>query len=202
MRNIVVALAAIIMTVGLSMSPGTVAAQTSAAEMLEQARARARDMEELKKVLNGLDQNMRLASFDVMVNSGDNAMREIAIDTGLASADALLQAMAFKEVVLSMDHIVMSLEIDVSQPETIQTKAQALLNSTGNMYTLQITDRDRKTGTIKMGVHKGQVSGTKLSFKFGYDVGELTLIDETTMKGNVRLYKGGYGGFVATAKIR
>ena len=202
MRNIVVALAAIIMTVGLSMSPGTVAAQTSAAEMLEQARARARDMEELKKVLNGLDQNMRLASFDVMVNSGDNAMREIAIDTGLASADALLQAMAFKEVVLSMDHIVMSLEIDVSQPETIQTKAQALLNSTGNMYTLQITDRDRKTGTINMGVHKGQVSGTKLSFKFGYDVGELTLIDETTMKGNVRLYKGGYGGFVATAKIR
>jgi len=75
----------------LLLNPVSVYAQTSAAEMLEQARARSRDIEELKAVLNGPDQNMRLAIFDVMVNSGDEAMRQVALDLGLASADPLMQ---------------------------------------------------------------------------------------------------------------
>lgn len=177
-------------------------AQTSAAEILEQARGRSRDMEELKAVLNGPDQNMRLAVFDVMVTNGDNAMREIAIEMGLASADPLMQAMAFKEVIMGLDRIVMSLEIDTTQPETVQAKAQVVLNSTGSSYSFQITDRDRKAGTFKMRTNSGQVSGTMLSFKNGHDEGTLSLVDETTMKGEIRIYKGGYGGFIATAKIR
>jgi len=78
----------------LLLNPVSVYAQTSAAEMLEQARARSRDIEELKAVLNGPDQNMRLAIFDVMVNSGDEAMRQVALDLGLASADPLMQVYA------------------------------------------------------------------------------------------------------------
>ena len=178
-------------------------AQTSAAEMLEQARARSRDMEELKAVLNGPDQNMRLATFDVMVNSGDGAMREIAIDLGMASADPLMQAMAFKETILSLNRIVFTLELDTSQPETVQQKAQAFMNANGAKYEFPIKSVDKKTGvfTIKSN-NTGQVNGTTITFKVGYDSGQLQLVDETTIKGTITAYKGGYGGFIATAKIR
>jgi len=188
----------------LTMITGTepVSAQTSAAEMLEQARARARDIEEMKTVLNGPDQNMRLATFDVMVASGDDAMRQVALDVALASADPLMQAMAFKETVLSLQRIVMSIEIDTSQPQTVQDKAQALLNSTGSTYTIPISEGDRKTGTFKIKAHLGQVNGTTLTFKNGHDDGTLSLVDETTIRGQIRIYRGGYGGFIATAKLR
>ena len=178
-------------------------AQSSAAEMLEKARARSRDMEELKAVLNGQDQNMRLATFDVMVNSGDEAMRQVAIEAGLASADPLMQGMAFKESILSLDRIIKALEIDTSQPQEIREKAQAILNSTGSTYNLPIIDTDRKAGTFKIySSYKGQVTGTTMSFTYNYDSGQLDLVDERTIKGPIRLYKGGYGGFIATAKIR
>lgn len=119
MKNSVIVVASMCVVAGLFSGTELAFAQSSAAEMLEQARARAREMEELKAVLNGPDQNMRPASFDIMVNSGDEAMRQIAIDTGLASADPLTQAMAFKETILGLNRIVFSLEIDTSQPETV-----------------------------------------------------------------------------------
>lgn len=177
-------------------------AQPSAAEMLEQARTRAREIEDLKAVLNGPDQNMRLAAFDIMINSGDGAMRQLAIDIGLASADSLLQGMAFKEAILSLTQITMAIEIDTTQPETVQQKAQAILNASGSTYTLMITDRDKAAGTFKMKQYSGQVSGTVMNFKNSYDTGTLSLADETTITGSVTLYKGGYGVFNATARIR
>ena len=178
-------------------------AQTSAAEMLEKARARSRDMEELKAVLNGPDQNMRLATFDVMVASGDSAMREIAIDLGLASADPLLQGMAFKEAFLSLDRVIMTLEVDKSQPESIQETAQTYLDSKGNTYNMPIAKADKKSGTFTIySTYSGQVTGTSVSFNYNYDSGQLELIDETTIKGPIKVYSSGYGGFIATAKIR
>jgi len=203
MKKIIVSVAAVCLVVGLFTGTEVAVAQTSAAEMLEQARARAREMEELKAVLNGPDQNMRLASFDIMVNSGDEAMRQIAIDTGLASADTLMQAMAFKESVLSLNRILMSLEIDKSQPAGIQAQAQKILDANGDSYELPILESDKETGVFKIySSYKGQVSGLELTFKYSYDSGRLTLVDETTIKGPIRLYKGGYGSFIATAKIR
>jgi len=183
--------------------PVPVYAQTSAAEMLEQARARSRDIEELKAVLNGPDQNMRLSIFDVMVNSGDGVMREVAIDLGLASADPLMQAMAFKETILSLNRISFTLEIDTSQPESVQTKAQAYMNTNGARFEFPIIKVDKKAGVFTIySSYTGQVSGTTLTFKNGNDSGQLELLDETTIKGKITTYRGGYGGFIATAKIR
>ena len=189
---------------GLAMldSPPAVA-QTSAAQMLEQARARSRDMEELKAVLNGPDQNMRLATFDVMVGSGDEAMRQIALETGLASADPLLQSMAFKETILSLDRLILSLELDESQPAEVQTKAKAVLASKGNSYELPITQADRANGAFTTKNRAtGQVTGTTLTFTMGYDKGQLNMVDETTVRGPVTVYQGGNGGFIATARFR
>jgi len=202
MKAIVHGLNALLVCLGLGLTALPAAAQPSAAELLEQARARAREIEELKAVLNGPDQNMRLAVFEVMVASGDNATREIALDTALASTDPLLQAMAFKEVVLSMERLVLTLAIDTSQPQSTQDKAQQILASKGSAYDMPFEEVDKKTGSFLIKRFPGQVSGTTLTFKNGYDDGTLSLVDETTLQGPIRLYSGGYGGFIATARIR
>ncbi len=174
----------------------------SAAELLEQARSKSRDYEELKAVLTGPDANMRLATFEVMVGSGDPAMREVALDVALASTDAVLQALALKSVILGQTAMTLMLEVDTGQPKEIQEKAQAILSGPGNIYTQKITDRDMESGVFKLNNYQGQVSGTRVSFVFSHDKGSLELIDETTLRGPVMLYKGGFGGFIATWKFR
>ena len=178
------------------------AAAASAAELLEQARTKSRDYEELKAVLNGPDANMRLATFEVMAASDDPAIREVAIDVALAGTDAVLQALALKTLVLSQRAMVFSLEVDTSQPEAVQEKARAILASDGSLYTRDITDTDAANGMFMMKQYKGQVSGTQVSFTHSYDKGTLDLVDEATLRGPITLYKGGYGGFIATWQLR
>jgi hypothetical protein len=174
----------------------------SAAEILEAARAKSRDLEEVKQVLNGPEPNMRLATFEAMVDSGDDTMRELALDAGLTSTDAVMQALALKTVIMAQKFMTLSLEIDTSQAKEMQERSQAYLDKNGSIYTVKITATDPATGTFKMTQYQGQVSGTTVTFEVSYDKGTLFLEDETTMKGPVTIYKGGYSGFIATWKIR
>jgi hypothetical protein len=87
------------MTLGLAVSTG-VFAQDSVDDLLEKARAEAAEIEKLKKILNEEpDQNVRLAAFGLMIKDSNSTMHEIAVEAGLASADKLLQAAAFKEAI-------------------------------------------------------------------------------------------------------
>ncbi|MGE0622347.1 MAG: hypothetical protein AB7I04_02720 [Pseudomonadales bacterium] len=178
------------------------AGAASAAELLEQARGKSRDLEELKAVLNGPDPNMRIATFEVMVDSGDPTLREVAMDAALTSTDTVLQALALKMAVLAQSDVIFSLEIDTSQPEDIRAQAATYLAQNGNLYRQKITGVDAETGIFKMGGHQGQVTGTQVNFQYSYDKGTLQMVDETTLQGPVTLYKGGYAGFIATWKIR
>ncbi len=196
-----VGLACALLTMLIWATPPVFAAP-SVAEVLEQARAKSRDLEELKKVLNGPDANMRLATFEVMVDSGDETMRELAIDAGLASTDAMMQALALKAIVLAQKSLSLSLEVDTGQAEEMQTRAKTYLEKNGSLYQAKITGVEAKDGVFKMAQYQGQVSGNQVNFTNGYDKGTLTLEDEATLKGPVTLYKGGYSGFIATWKIR
>jgi hypothetical protein len=191
--------AALVLPLLLAAAP---AGAASAAELLEQARGKSRDLEELKAVLNGPDPNMRLATFQVMVDSGDPVIREMALDTALTSTDPVLQALALKRVVLAQGGMTLSLEVDTSQPADIQENARNYLASTGNLYRKEITEVDPETGIFKMGGNQGQVSGTQVSFKYGYDKGILQMVDETSLQGPVMIYKGKNVGFIGTWKLR
>ena len=183
----------------------SVHAQTTAAEILEKARGQARDLEELRKVLNGPDQNMRLATFDAMAASGDPTMRNVAIDVGMASADSLLQAAAFREVVMGLDSLIMTLVVDTSAPDAVQEKSTKRLDS-GTEYVLQMAYHEPKTGKFAYDsrykdnpTYSGFVTGTTLIFKNGNDTGTLELKDDNAVSGVVNL---GKTQFIATARIR
>ena len=182
------------------LSPSSAEAQSSAAQILEKARAQAREIEELRKILNGPDQNMRLATFDAMVKSGDETLRQIAYETGLLSADSVMRAMAFKALLMSLDNLHLTLLPDSAAPKPIQEKSAAHIAKSGNAFIVPMKQKDVEAGTFKHGSWQGQVSGFEFVFSYGGHNGALTLNDDNALSGLVRL--GGNTQFKASARLR
>ena len=182
--------------------PSLAHAQGTAAEILERARGQARDIEELRKVLNGPDQNMRLATFDAMVKSGDEALRLIAYETGLASADSVMRAMAFKALVLSQNNLHLTLTPDPSAPKPTQEASADYLVKNGSGLVVPIDGRNAEAGTFKSSYWQGQVSGTELLFNYSNQIsGTMSLQDDNAVAGIVRL-SSGRTQFLASGKLR
>ena len=181
-----------------------VPAQESMDSIMEKARAQAQEIEKLKKVLNEEpDQNVRLAAFNLMVENGDPTMRAVAIEAGLASADSLLQAAAFKEAIMSLDRIHLELTVDGGASQEIQEKSRAYLAKNGDALVLDLAKKDTKNGTFS-GAYgfKGEVTGTHLTYVKGRDNGTLELKDDDAVSGEITVYAGGYLQFLASGKIR
>ncbi|MCO6411376.1 MAG: hypothetical protein J5I92_01405 [Thiogranum sp.] len=197
-----------ILLLSMSLFTGSVtpaAAAQSAAEILEQARARSQDIEELKKVLNGPDGNMRLTTFDAMVNSGDAVMKEVALDLGLASADSLLQALAFKSAIMALDRVHLTLTPDTDAPKNVQEMSTRYIAERGADYVIQLKKKDPQAGTSELDhpSYKLQVSGTLLTFQRANDSGTLDLQDDNSVKGIVRgTHRSTPTQFVAVGRIR
>lgn len=188
-------------------TPPPAFAQSTAAQILEQARTHAREIEDLRKVLNGPDQNMRLAVFDAMVKSGDEALRLLAYETGLASADSVLRAMAFKALVMRQNNIHVALTVDPSAPKPMQEASAQYLNKNSASLVVPMESKNLETGsfTSEREEWKGQVSGTEFMFSFRSPhssvrfAGAMTLRDDNTLSGVVHVERGGQ--FLATARL-
>lgn len=176
-------------------------AQDSAAQILEKARAQAREIEELRAILTGADQNMRLATFDTMIKSGDEAMRLVAYEAGLASADSVMRAMAFKAAVMNLDTLHLELAPDPSAPRPIVEASTAYLAKNGNALLIGLGKRDPAAGTFRSNSWAGQVSGMEFMLNYGGNNAQLTLKDDNALAGVVRLDKGSTR-FLATARLR
>lgn len=182
-------------------------AQTSAAQIVEQARERARQLDEIKQVLNDPDQNVRLAAFEAMVDSGDPLMRELALDAGISSTDQVLRGLALKYAVLSLEQLNLTLTLDPAAPKEVQDKSRTYLEKTGAGYVLKI---DSKSVDIPRGYFQqpgnsnrnGNISGLVLTFDYAYHTGELHLQDDNTLAGTVYYSYGGNHQFKAAAPIR
>jgi hypothetical protein len=180
-------------------------AQVTTAEILEQARAEARGYEDLKKALNDPDPNMRIATFNAMVSSGDTTMRDLALELGMASADSLMKAQAFRAAILSLDRIVFNLAIDESSAEKVQQYTTNQLNHSGRQWILALGERDLKTGTFSNTAQqldtRGQVTGLNMTFTSGYVSGELRLTGDDTIVGVLSNSRTN-AVYAATATIR
>jgi hypothetical protein len=200
-RNALTAIVALV--IGLT-AAAAAPAQESIDSIMEKARAQAQETEKLKKILNEEpDQNVRLAAFGLMVENGDPTMHAVAVEAGLASADSLLQAAAFREAIMSLDRIHLVLTVDSGASQEIQEKSKAYLAKNGDALVLDLAKKDRKAGTFSgRGGFKGEVTGTHLTYVWGRGSGVLELKDDDAVSGKVTVYSGGYLEFLATGKIR
>lgn len=190
-----------------SLASWNTSAQTSIEDIIAQARERARNIEELKGVLNDPDQNVRLAAFEVMMTKGDPVMRELALDTGFASTDQVLRGLALKYAVLGLEQLVLTLEKDESAPEAVQENTDAYLVRYSHILVIDI---DSSKVDLSRGYfvnpgssnQTGNVSGTVITFDYGRHSGDLRLQDDNSLAGQVNYDSGGSHQFTATASIR
>ncbi|MFO7542416.1 MAG: hypothetical protein R6W97_06335 [Thiobacillus sp.] len=181
--------------------PSGANAQSTAAKILEKSRTQAREIEELRKILNGPDQNMRLATFDAMVKSGDEAMRQIAYEAGLASADSVMRAMTFKTLMMSKDNLHLTLTPDPTAPKQLQDASAGLLSKEGNGFVVPMKRKNMDEGKFDTGSGEGQISGLEFVFTYAASKGSLTLQDDNSLSGTVQL-NWGRTQFLAKAKLR
>jgi len=187
------------------LTAGAVLAQDSADALLEKARAEAAEIEKLKKIINEEpDQNVRLAAFNLMTKQGSGTMYEIAVDAGLASADKLLQAAAFKSALMKLNSLYLTLTVDTNASNTIQKDSQNYLDSDGNQLIIPLDSKNPEAGTFKSMYWSGQVTGTHLTFKYSTNYsGTLSLKDDDAVSGAIVMtVKRKTLRYIATGKIR
>lgn len=93
---------------GVASNAQTVDIDALKAEIAE----RAGNYAELVDILEGADGSAALAAFDVMVESGNKTLAEMAINSGLAAADTRLRARALWETLSRRDSLVIEIDTD------------------------------------------------------------------------------------------
>lgn len=182
-------------------APASVA-QSSAAAVLEKARAQSKEFNEFKAALNDPDQNVRLAVFDVMLHNENEALRRIALETGLSSADNLIRTMAFKNLVMGLTQLHINLTPDPQAPKPQQEAATAFIANYGTALVLNLEKKDIEQATFTSSYWIGQVSGLDIKLNNEVEVksAELTLQEDGALKGKAHLDRG-KTPFIATARL-
>lgn len=196
--------AMMILFMGMQLANTAVSAADSMEQILEKARAEAAEIEKMKKVLNEEpDPNVRLAAFNLMTKQGNGTMYEVAVDAGLASADRLLQAAAFKAAIMALDRLHLTLQVDESASDAIQKNSRDYLDRKGDQYIIPLNNKDMVAGTFKSAGWSGEVTGTQFSFVYGRQRGTLSLIDDDAVRGKIEFPEGAKQlSYLATGKIR
>ncbi len=182
-------------------------AADSADQILEKARAKGQEIEKLKKVLiEDPDQNVRLTVFDLMINNGDPSMHDVAVDVGLSSADALLQAAAFKESIMGLDRLQLTLTSDSTSSEKSQKECKEWIAKNGSGLAILLNEKDNIKGSFTTGgmyaSNKGEISGTLLLFGINEGNGTLQLEDDNALIGKINVGSQAQISCLVTAKFR
>ena len=171
-------------------------------DLLEQARSKGKGFEKLKKVLNEEpDQNVRLATFDLVMKGEDETMKAIAIDAGLASADRLLQAAAFKAAIMDLERIHLKLELVEGTKSEMPKSTKKYLANEGYEFVISLKKKNTKSSTFTDSNQQGEIAGTRITYvNRYYDTnGTFQLKDDDAIEGALTMYGV---KFKATAKIR
>jgi hypothetical protein len=92
----------------------------------------------LVEILESADGNAALAAFDVMMESGNKTLAEMAISSGLAAADTRLRARALWESLSRRDSLVIEIDTDaVSDNEDALAQLNKWYGSTQNWTLFQ-----------------------------------------------------------------
>jgi hypothetical protein len=165
----------------LFVAPG-VRAQTDAEALRARILERSSKIDGFKALLNDPNPTVRLAAFDEMVASGDSAMREVAIEAGLNSADAPMRALAFREMIAGAKTVA----LNISAPSE-STKPTTNFVRNNPVVPIHIESVDRVTGhaEVKWGSYKGtgQLTGLRLTFDVRRCTVQLDLDDENQVTG-------------------
>jgi hypothetical protein len=162
-----------------------IAAQTTTAPSADRIRAQAQRMKEYKSLLADPDSNVRLATLDEMLKSGEPAISELAYEAGFASADQTMRALTLRARIFSMKGFILELQNVTKLPEEEWQKVLAYFGGVNRSF--NVTKVDAQTGTIDLsaGCSSGRVAGQEFSFTCGSTSVRLRLGDGARMTGTM-----------------
>lgn len=179
--------------------------QPSAEELMAQAKERAARIAEYRDILNNPDQNVRLAALDIMLQSDDPVMREVAYKQGFISADDTMRAVALRNRLNDLREFTFQLSLTDSPTEV---EKQAIVEEFQGIYGIQIREYDVNSGKVvkfnDYHQNSGQVSGISLVLNFEAKRcrGDFTLGDGPVLEGTITCSNKRYAGtYKATAKL-
>lgn len=140
--------------------------------LLERIYTRADEIEKLRAALDHPDLSVRLAAFDVMVNSSNPALRELAITTGHTSDDEAIRALAIRAAFAGVQVMEVTLAAPEGASEQEQEKLQSERRKNGGR--VSAVEYDPASGKFTGYFSSGQVSGTVLTFTTTSCTGTLT----------------------------
>jgi hypothetical protein len=185
----------IIVLVALMLMMGSeVSFAQTAAELLEKARAEARESEELRKALDSPDNNLRVAAFQAMISSEKPHYRAIAIEYGLASSESLFRGLTLAALIDSASTIVLNLAPDPDAAKEVQERTAKSIASDGSMLPILFLAKINEKGnnivlfkTTAPGSYQGRsvVEGMEFRFTTPTYSGTLTLGEDGLLQGPV-----------------
>lgn len=186
-------------------------AAQSASEIIEKARAQAKEVEQLKKVMASPDRNLRLAAFQAMRQSDNPLFRSYAIEAGLSSTDSLLKAAALKAAIFNLNGMVIDLKADPEAPDKIREISKKWLDEHAPSLVLQFSDKapEKNTLTVHWDENNGyrgpaEVQGINYVFNMGYPDhiqirAKMTPVDAASIQGPITYNTM---RFIGTADLR
>lgn len=167
----------------LSTSLAPVLAQ-SAAEVIERARAEARQFNEYKEALEDPDQSVRLAVFEAMLAQSNAPLRMMAIQTGISSADAIMRSRALQAQIMNMDQLHLTLAVNPDASSNMQEATRKHLEKAGGIMVISLQKKDQEKGTFSGSGHvQGQINNLQVQFGNASFKANLALQDDNTLRG-------------------
>ncbi len=179
-------------------------AETSAEQLKQRIQARSQRIAEFRALLNDPDQTVRLAALDEMLGSDDVAMRELAFGVCFNSADQAMRAICLRRKFADLGTI--NVEFPGTAGQEWSASQLKVLQEWGGTYTFSVTGFDPKTGRFKtIGTYrngKGQLSGTRLTFKHPYCAGSFALGDGAVLEGELGCTSSWAGTFKGVIRLQ
>jgi|GEM_PF-5680946 hypothetical protein len=160
----------------------------SAAEVIERARAEARQFNEYKAALEDPDQSVRLAVFENMLTQQSAPLRMMAIQTGLTNDDLILRSRALLAQIMGMDQLHVQITVNSQATSKAQEATRKFVDEKNGVLVFSISQKDPETGSFRLGHsnigYSGQITHIQLQANAGttYSL-NLSLQDDSTLKG-------------------
>jgi len=153
-----------ILAAGFAEPAGAQQANTTRAPTLDAGslRRQAAQLAELRSLLNDPDPNIRVVAIREIARTGDPLQRQLAIDIGLSSAEAAIQQVAIRELMVHVKQIVLALEPPEGKapPNTLSS------------FALTVAEFNPETGALA-GLNNywsGQIQGASLAFVYSSNI--------------------------------
>lgn len=162
----------------------------SNSDTLDQIKKKSAELKEFRDLLNSPDSTIRLGAFDSMSKSDNMALRQMALDEGINSQDAVLRSLAFQKLIMSLKTLSMNVQTEGMNAD----EKKQVLGTMSELYTMSFQKFEKSGSSLNFrtkdnlggSAREANINGLKFNWQSLRCAGEATLQTGGLLAGNVR----------------